>query len=135
VSPPDGRPTEAGQRAWRSGNAQHDGAPTGGWFVGHFLPAATVAGTDDVELKWFTHPAGQQRDGWATGEERTTVALLISGRFRIDLPDGQVLLETPGDYVMWGPGTAHSWKSESESTMVTIRWPSRLPADDRSALP
>jgi quercetin dioxygenase-like cupin family protein len=96
--------------------------------VGHFLPPGTIAATDAVELKWLTHPPGQRREGWVTEEQRTTVALLVNGRFRIDLPGGSVRLVEPGDYAMWGPGISHSWEAESEATMITIRWPSRSPS-------
>jgi quercetin dioxygenase-like cupin family protein len=124
---PAPQPSGAEDRPWTSGNAQREGASTGGWFVGHFLAPSTIAATDEIELKWLTHPAGQRREGWVTEEQRTTVAILVSGRFRIDLPAESVLLAEPGDYVMWGPGVSHSWKAEAEATMITIRWPSRTP--------
>jgi hypothetical protein len=49
--------------------------------------------------------------------------LLISGRFRLELPGRVVLLATPGDYVLFH-GVSHSWYAEEASVVVTIRWPS-----------
>jgi quercetin dioxygenase-like cupin family protein len=78
----------------------------------------------DVEIKWGTHRAGEERTGWQTDEYRTTVLLLISGRFRVNLSVDSYLLKDEGDYAMWGPGIDHSWKAEQDSVVVTIRWPS-----------
>jgi quercetin dioxygenase-like cupin family protein len=50
--------------------------------------------------------------------------VLLDGKFRIDLRSGSVMLERRGDYVMWGPGTDHSWEAVSDSTVLTVRWPS-----------
>ena len=111
---------------WRSGNVEVDGAQTRGWFVGHFLDPDQVGlrATDAVEIKWFNHPAGDRRAELVTGEIRTTVLLLIRGRFRLELSEGSVLLATPGDYAMWGPGVDHTWEAEEDSTLLTVRWPS-----------
>jgi hypothetical protein len=42
----------------------------------------------------------------------------------VELPDRTVLLRQPGDYVVWGRGTDHSWCAEVESVVLTVRWPS-----------
>jgi hypothetical protein len=109
---------------WYFGNADDDGPAHRGWLLGHFLDPAGIRHTDTVEVKWGIHPAGQQRDGWTTGEDRTTLLLLISGRFRIDLTVGSKTLAKQGDYAVWGPGIDHSWHAENDSTVVTVRWPS-----------
>ncbi|GII23187.1 signal peptidase I [Planosporangium mesophilum] len=112
---------------WYTGNAADDGQAHRGWILGHFIePADGVRATSAVEVKWGTHPAGQQRDAWYTDEQRTTMLLLISGRFRLDLSVGSVVLERQGDYVVWGPGIDHSWQAEEDSVVVTVRWPSIL---------
>jgi quercetin dioxygenase-like cupin family protein len=59
-----------------------------------------------------------------TGEQRSTLVLLVSGKFRIDLTVGNVTLERQGDYITWGPGIDHSWLAEQDSTVITVRWPS-----------
>jgi quercetin dioxygenase-like cupin family protein len=59
-----------------------------------------------------------------TGEQRSTLVLLVSGKFRIDLTVGNVTLERQGDYITWGPGIDHSWQAEQDSTVITVRWPS-----------
>jgi quercetin dioxygenase-like cupin family protein len=68
---------------------------------------------------------------WVTDEYRTTVVLLVRGRFRVNLPAESFLLKTEGDYVMWGAGVDHSWQAAQDSIVLTIRWPSR-PADDQA---
>ncbi len=111
---------------WTSGNAIKDGEDRRGWIVGYFIDEdpTKLRTSNDVEIKWATHPAGDTRDAWMTDEYRTTIVILVRGRFRIDLPGNSVLLETEGDYATWGPGTNHSWRADEESVVVTIRWPS-----------
>ncbi|MBV8180453.1 MAG: signal peptidase I [Mycobacterium sp.] len=108
---------------WYIGNANDDAGTNRGWLLGHFM-SDEVRKTDALEVKWGIHPAGQRRDGWTATEQRTTLLLLISGRFRLDLPTGSVTLERQGDYVVWGKGIDHSWQAEDDSTVITVRWPS-----------
>jgi quercetin dioxygenase-like cupin family protein len=113
---------------WHSGNVHEEAEEKRGWILGHFIePADDVRASKDVEVKWGTHPAGQQRPEWTAGDQRTTLILLISGSFRLDLTKGTTTLNRPGDYVVWGPGIDHSWQAETDSVVVTVRWPS-LPA-------
>ena len=110
---------------WYSGNASDDGSKNRGWLLGHFMdPAEGVRSTNDVEVKWGVHPAGEQRAGWTADDQRTTLLLLVEGHFRIDLSEGSVTLARQGDYVVWGPGIDHSWHAEADSTVITVRWPS-----------
>jgi hypothetical protein len=104
------------------GNAAVDGDR--GWLLGHFRPVDDVRHSDEVEVKWGVHPAGDRRAEWVTGEKRTAMLVLISGRFRVELPGRSVLLADQGDYVVWGPGVDHSWYAEQESVVLTVRWPS-----------
>ena len=111
---------------WYAGNAGNDAGQHRGWLMGHFIDPAngSVRATDALEVKWGIHPAGQQRPEWTTGEERSTLVLLVSGKFRVDLTVGNVTLERQGDYITWGPGIDHSWQAEQDSVALTIRWPS-----------
>jgi quercetin dioxygenase-like cupin family protein len=84
-----------------------------------------VRRNDDVEIKWGIHPSGEAREAWHDDESRTTVLILIKGRFRIDLSVGSHVLEREGDYAMWGPGIGHSWKAEDDSVVLTVRWLAR----------
>jgi len=94
------------------GNATFDRATRRGWLVGHFVDdTGDIRATKDVEIKWGTHPAGDERPEWSTDEYRTTVTFLIRGRFRLNLSVESILLEREGDYVMWDPGIDHSWRS------------------------
>jgi mannose-6-phosphate isomerase-like protein (cupin superfamily) len=107
------------------GNAGVDAPLERGWLLGHFMPPEMgVRHSADVEIKWGVHPPGDRRAQWASGERRTALLVLISGRFRVELPDQTVLLDKQGDYVVWGPGVDHSWWAEEESTVLTVRWPS-----------
>jgi hypothetical protein len=108
---------------WHFGNTGVDGAERRGWLVGPFMDSDDVRFSDQVEIKWGVHPAGDRREAWFEEEKRTTVVMLVSGRFRIDLSVGTALLAEQGDYAMWGPGIGHSWRAEEESVVVTIRWP------------
>ena len=112
------------QPSWRFGNAEQDGRLHRGWIVGHFIEGSDLRATSDVEIKWGVHVAGEHRAAWQSDEYRTTVLLLVSGRFRIDLSEGSSVLSRPGDYAMWGPGVGHSWRAEEDSVVVTVRWPS-----------
>lgn len=114
------------------GNAGVDGATDAGWLLGHFAPPGSgVRHSTDVEVKWGVHPAGERRAAWTDGERRTALLVLVSGRFRVELPDRTVRLTEPGDYVVWGRGVDHSWCAESDAVVLTVRWPSvpgyRLP--------
>jgi quercetin dioxygenase-like cupin family protein len=108
---------------WYAGNAATDATDHRGWLLGHFVKDGPRQ-SNDVEVKWGIHPAGDERAEWATDEQRTTMVLLVSGRFRVELSTGPMLLERQGDYLVWGPGVEHSWHAEQDSTVITVRWPS-----------
>lgn len=106
------------------GNAGKDGALDQGWLLGHFKDVGDPRHSDAVEIKWGVHPRGDERARWVHGEERTALLVLISGRFRVELPGCSVVLDQQGDYVVWGHGVDHSWFAEEESVVLTVRWPS-----------
>ena len=114
---------------WHVGNANIDGERTRGWLLGHFIgedgdPRSTTA----VEVKWGVHPAGEGRDGWVTDEQRTTLLILVRGRFRLDLSVASTTLEKEGDYAVW--------VQESTIPGRPRRTPSSSPCDGpRSAPP
>lgn len=118
------------------GNAGTDAALDRGWLLGHFKDASDPRHSEEVEIKWGVHPQGEARAQWVTGEERTALLVLISGRFRVELPERSVLLAEQGDYVVWGRGVDHSWQAEEESVVLTVRWPSvpgfKVTDDDES---
>lgn len=119
---------------WYAGQASDDAGRYRGWLLGHFVDAAQAGprSTQAVEVKWGVHPAGQARAGWTEGDQRTTMVILVSGRFRLDLTVGSTTLQRQGDYLVWGPGIDHSWQAEQDSTVITIRWPSRAAGPDAS---
>jgi hypothetical protein len=109
------------------GNATTDVAARG-WLLGHFMPAGDPRNSDDVEIKWGVHPAGEVRPGWVTDDPRSILSVLVSGRFRIELPDRTVVLAEQGDYIVFH-GVDHTWVAEQASVVVSVRWPS-LPGFD-----
>lgn len=111
------------------GSASEDGHRHKGWWVGHFA-TGSMQHTRNFETKWATHAAGAKHDGWATNDVATSMAVLISGRHRLQFRNSGVVLENQGDYVIWGPGVPHSWTALEKSTILCVRWPS-LPGDQR----
>lgn len=110
---------------WYAGNAEDERHDYRGWMIGHFIDSErSPRATQDVEVKWGNHTAGETRVEWTAGEERTTLLILIAGKFRLDLPDDSVHLTRQGDYVIWGPGLEHSWQAETDAVVITVRWPS-----------
>jgi quercetin dioxygenase-like cupin family protein len=110
--------------AFYFGNAATDAKEHRGWVIGQFMEDGDVRQTDGVEIKWGVHSAGEERADWQGDETRTTVLLLVKGRFRLDLSVETFVLEQESDYAMWGPGIGHSWRAEEDSVVVTVRWPS-----------
>jgi quercetin dioxygenase-like cupin family protein len=112
--------------SWHSGNAADESGDYRGWVVGHFIDPAhgRARKTTDLEVKWGIHPAGQRRPEWTDGEQRSTLVILVSGKFRVHLSGGSFTLARPGDYLTWGPGIEHTWHAEDDSVVITVRWPS-----------
>lgn len=107
------------------GNAVLSSQDTRGWFLGHFMPGEdNPLRTSDVEIKWYTHAKGETRETWAPGNPVKTLNILIRGHFVLLFPDQEVVLRQEGDYVLFGPDMPHSFRSEEESLVLTVRWPS-----------
>jgi len=108
------------------GNAQVESESSWGWFLGHFVtPSDDPRSTSLLEVKWGVHKAGDGRPEWAVNAEATTLSILIQGRFRLQFPEQEFLLSREGDYALWLPGVSHSWSAEEDSTVLTVRWPSK----------
>lgn len=107
-----------------AGNTYQDGPERRGWFVGNFMPEDDLRQSHDVEIKWGQHQAGEAREEWVRGEERSTVLVLVSGIFTIVFPEGEHTLKEQGDYLMWGPGVDHSWRADEDAVTMTVRWTS-----------
>ncbi len=90
--------------------------------MGHF--AKGPLRSSELELKWFTHPKGDSRPEWSPPSAVRTLNVLIRGRFVLVFPDREVALEKEGDFVLFGPDLAHSFRSPEESLVLTVRWPS-----------
>ena len=113
------------------GNAEIEVKNCWGWFIGHFItPTNDPRSASTLEVKWGVHKAGEGRQEWAMNAEATTLSILISGKFRLQFPDTEILLSREGDYALWCPGVAHCWLAEEHSTILTVRWPS-VPGDSK----
>jgi quercetin dioxygenase-like cupin family protein len=108
-----------------TGNATDASRNTRGWFLGHFMPGDdNPLRSNDVEVKWFAHAKGETRPEWSPASDVRTLNVLIRGRFVLLFPDHEVPLEKEGDFVLFGPDIAHSYRCEEDSLILTVRWPS-----------
>ena len=111
------------------GNAGQTGAGRNGWFIGHFVGEDLLRQTEDVEVKWAIHKAGETNGAFVANRTATSLSLLIRGQFRLRFgsPDQhtEVLLAREGDYAIWGPGVGHDWVVEEDCVLLTVRWPSK----------
>lgn len=109
--------------SWSAGNAADDSQETRGWFIGEFInPSTDMRASKDIEAKWMRHPVGDKRADPSADAERDTLAVLMSGRFRIDLAEQTHVLTNPGDYLVWERGLSHTWEALEESVVMTVRW-------------
>lgn len=99
------------------------------------MPDGDIRRSEDLEIRWAVHQGGERRAEWVTEERRTTVIILVSGRFKVELPGQGVTLAQQGDYVLFH-GVSHSWEAETDCVVLGIRWPSvpgyQRPGDSRS---
>jgi hypothetical protein len=105
------------------GNAGVDATGDHGWLLGYFKPSGDTRHSREVEVKWGMHARGDRRGQWVSGETRSALLLLVSGRFRVELPGRSVLLAEQGDYVVFHR-LSHSWHAEEDSIVLAVRWPS-----------
>lgn len=123
----------------KTGNAtdEFNARQRNGWFVGHFIESDSLCRTCDVEIKWALHSAGDKKMSPGVNETAKTISVLIRGRFRLLFDEGgnmnEVLLCREGDYALWDAGVAHSWVTEEDSVILTVRWPS-VPKDQIRAV-
>ena len=111
------------------GNAKEEGVKSGGWFLGHFItPEDDPRSTEDLEVKWGVHQAGDSRTEWAVNNQAATLSILIHGEFRLQFEDKEIVLSREGDYVLWSAGVAHTWIAQTDCTILTVRYPS-MPGD------
>src|SRR5678816_263943 len=114
-----------------TGNAAAASKNTRVWFLAHFKPGEdNPPHNADLEVKSITHAKGETRPECSPANGVRTLNILIRGRFVLLFPEHEVLLEKEGDFVLFGPGIAHSFRSENESLVLTVRWPSIPSASD-----
>jgi hypothetical protein len=116
-------------KGFHVGNAIADQVRDSGWFVGQFVaPAIGLRHQTDVEVKWGIHPDGEKRPQPWAHEHATTISVLIRGCLRatLHLAEGPqiVTLENEGDYIIFAPGTVHSWEAIGHTVVLSVRFPS-----------
>ncbi len=109
---------------------EHPGIPVESLrFLRHSAHPEGAQQVENLALKWFVHnPADPP--GWGQAKPLShgyTLSLLAEeGGFELCLrcldQEMHVLLESPGDYVIWGPGIGHSWRAIKRSAVMTLRW-------------
>jgi hypothetical protein len=85
-----------------------------------------------VGVKYFHHrrgdPKGDRRPPDTDTPARSLTMLVSHGRWLQRLwREGAeetltVILEEPGDFIVWEPALWHSWYPLTDATMLTIRW-------------
>lgn len=98
-------------------------------FLRHGGPSDQGERLEKLALKWFAHHPGDP-PAWGAAKPmscgRTFSLLAGIGAFELTFWRGEeqfiVLLESPGDFAVWGPGIAHSWRVLKPSLMMTLRW-------------
>jgi hypothetical protein len=101
------------------------------WFIGHMIESDANRHSKDVEVKWGNHKKGEYNtfNSKEEADKATSVSILIRGRLRISFVSGtgaqDVLLQNEGDFVLWKPGIRHNSMFEEDTTVITIRWPSK----------
>jgi hypothetical protein len=111
------------------GNARADQVAGSGWFVGQFVPGELgLRRQTDVELKWGIHPDGEKRPHPWANQNGTTISVLIEGSlkvtFHVDGLREEVILQTKGDYAIFGPHVVHTWEAIGDTIVLSVRFPS-----------
>jgi uncharacterized cupin superfamily protein len=91
--------------------------------LGHYMPDGPLRDRN-LEVKLSETEAGRCRpEAQATSFPVRTMQMLLSGRYEACFPDGTVVLEKPGDFVISEAGTPHWWKALENTVILTLRWP------------
>jgi len=103
-----------------------------GWVLGHFVNDPYL-NSNLVEVKWGIHQKEANyniNDNAFEGNYSAhSMSILIQGSFHIEFRHGEriesIMLENPGDYVVWFPEIEHRGAAQADNTIIlTIRWPS-----------
>jgi hypothetical protein len=108
----------------------HGGIPEGSLrFLRHGGNPQGAEVVEGMALKWFVHfpsDAPEWGEGKPISSGRSLSLLAGEGSFELHFQRGAeeqiVLLENPGDFVVWGPGLAHRWRALKPSAVITLRW-------------
>ena len=86
----------------------------------------------NLAVKWFQHDPQTDDPAWGsqkpTSTGRTLSLLASGGPFALSFGRAgrdetfEVVLDVPGDFVIWGAGLEHRWQPLALATVVTIRW-------------
>jgi hypothetical protein len=130
-----------------TGNAPIDAQEFRYWFVGNikkwckegkrvFDPKRfQLRNTSDIEFRWGDNKKGEKRiGGWASCTHNTAISILIRGniiyKFRKPEEPAEIVqyeLSSEGDYIMWKEDVEHSWETQEDSVILTVRWKASSP--------
>ncbi len=96
------------------------------WVMGFMLDKKSLLHSDDVEVKWSEHKAGEKHASPKANTHSKTLLILLKGKIKTDFQDQgkTVILEKEGDFVIWEKGVFHLSEVLEDSKAITIRWPS-----------
>jgi hypothetical protein len=109
----------------QQGNAEVDSADFKKWLIGKFIPEDSLLHSDNIEVKWGKHAAGERKDAdYRTVFTGRTLGVLVHGKFMMKFPEQnrEVLLVNEGDYVVWDQAIPHTWEVLEDCLIITIRW-------------
>lgn len=112
------------------GNAMEHAKGTGQsrdlWYVGPFMKGGDLRHTEQVEMKFGCHKAGEGKKEWAKDSKRTIVTL-FKGKLRMEFRESEdakvieFILEKPGDCIVSLPGYDHRWEVLEDCLTQTVR--------------
>lgn len=117
----------------KKGNFTSEAPNHRGWILGHFMGPDSPFATENVEIKWGNEPAGSRKEVAAQNTQAQSLAILIRGSFTFFFNEGEITLDKEGDYVFYPAGVSHSWVSNEDSLILTVRWPS-IPNDQKPSV-
>lgn len=97
-----------------------------GWFFGSFINDPNLK-SSDLEIQLIELEEGFSKRSTRHDASVKAITILIEGFFEISFPDEghAVALEKQGDFVKYDLSSNHKSKALIDSTILTIKWPSK----------
>jgi quercetin dioxygenase-like cupin family protein len=107
------------------GNFEADSRGIGQWVVEHGV--VSPINHDEVAIKWSRMSKGEEKISPAEKRTSKTIAILISGKFKVTLTDEprEYILEKTGDYIYLPPHSKHTAEALEDALLIFVRWPAQ----------